>query len=317
MKAIIPWFEPRYSHCQTWKECAFKYISRDRGVKFAPKPKLVALEEFGELENRPGLCATAEGGKPHKFVRAKTEVLDQKKLKKDPIYTSKHGIKIDLSTVVKNIRRTLKLKKDLPAMFPEAQVVSLPHVVIVLIRYNNEGCCELNTSVLVKYKDSEGLKADHEDGYATYELPKVEFLGNDHIFIVCCGCNCGGYDEEWAVSYLSRTEGFRPLFGDEGEYDFPIICYDGMIQYFRKQKFYAQSCTIEEGWIPTPYASSKSPVFVKSQRRIHKDDALDSKYLVLKGDDNRLLVYDVVRGMMVPIKKDGNKHVLDDRIVKG
>lgn len=78
---LCPWFEPRFSHRNTWRECAEEFVRRrSQDEEFAPELKLVDAKEFNE--------------KPVLDTREKTLVwkeLDNGK------YTSEHGIEVDLA----------------------------------------------------------------------------------------------------------------------------------------------------------------------------------------------------------------------------
>ena len=85
LEKVCPWFEPQFSHRNTWRECAIEYCRRRQpGAKYARSIRKVDAAEFGHP------LTTSIGTESEKVNKALLGLHGN-------VYTSRYGIRLDLS----------------------------------------------------------------------------------------------------------------------------------------------------------------------------------------------------------------------------
>ncbi|KAG5358517.1 hypothetical protein CJU89_5111 [Yarrowia sp. B02] len=207
LRLLCPWFEPQHSHRRTWRACAFEYSRRQReGSKFARRMNKVDLAEF---EERPR-------------VNASKEFLDETKLAEDgEVYTSRHGIRVDLS----------KYKYGSMHGSRPARIVSLPQVVVVMYR-------GLGGYLVVKFSDSDGLEPDivRLTQSMNDEEPFCHIVGK-HVFFCYEG-------DQFKQQLLYVNEG-TIIMRDKDSPPLNFTCYDGLLLFFKDGYYCSTQVSLE------------------------------------------------------------------------
>lgn len=274
LEPLCPWFEPQFSHRNSYKECAIEYVRRlQPGAKFASMRK-VSPQELGVQETNPSdyivfdsrvRDRTILGESGLTALRIPMENLDE-------FYTSDHGITLRLrmktedqaeteeyKALAKQAKETFDLKDDSDAKdeknFPNeedqtvyAEIVSLPDVLIVMVMFHDPTMSYQNNFAFVKFKDSPGVEADAGFCEANHGY-SVQVMGS-HVFLIEHGTNRSGQDPWYNISYLSNGQAHRVLRVTDVEGSRPK-CYDGLWQFFdfeeEQYRAYQASLMNEEG----------------------------------------------------------------------
>ncbi|KAG5361544.1 hypothetical protein CJU90_2931 [Yarrowia sp. C11] len=214
---LCPWFELSLSHRPTWRDCAFEFQRRQKTkpVITARTPDHISAVEFATSVD----------------IDIKYERLDSRKLLHNPVYTSKHGIQVDLtSSYVNSILREAPHRED-HALFElkddyDSKIISLPHVVVILY-YKPLPDYYLSCDIVVKSRFSQGLQPDSVQSLQT-RRPMAHFcVAGRHVFLTITKT-----DMTWDIMYLINNR-FVPLYNAyDDEYPQSLTCYDGLLHYF-------------------------------------------------------------------------------------
>lgn len=285
LEPLCPWFEPQFSHRNSYRECAIEYLRRQQpGAKFAPRLRKVRAEEFGAVEEKSPDCPVYG-----QQENALADFCASAKQLRSAVYTSEHGIKVELTR-----------KKDYWSWCEEkkSKIVSLPHVLIIMTLDEDElYCCGgCNLAVIVKFKDSLGLKPDFVkyDGVDDYS---IECMG-PHVFLLTQSSSCYGAEPWLNVRYLDKNGFHGVLYLDMEETYIRAFCYDGLLQYFIGKKYCAIQPSLDEGTeIFTDKLWSKHVVdYAEETTSLIRGDC---RYSLIRGRKEKKYVLDISRGLVV------------------
>lgn len=313
LKPLCPWFDPEFSLRNSYKECAIEFLRRQQeGAEFTPKWKKVSPDEFGPLQQQ----------KRHVFYNFKEwdetslqpEMVSTETLRAGGVYTSEYGVSVDLS-----------LSDNWPKLMDdETESLIISHEDMVIIITVTPGLMESHSHLIIKFKDSPGLKPDvHNTGDVDYFT--VEVLG-PHVFLYEHHAEDDGYTW-WTIRYLSRASGCRPILCSEkmrnpekGEEGVPQpVFYDGLF-YFTKYDDEGDALCVVQCWLEGDCLKSKEQD-VATEYWLH-DGWIKCTQLVFKGGCRYALVneefpyiYDLYRGLVVNLIKLMNSGVVDQSFI--
>ncbi|KAG5358342.1 hypothetical protein CJU89_4863 [Yarrowia sp. B02] len=289
IKRTCPWFEPRFSKRTSWKECVIEQIRRSKpGVNIIPKLKPVGSDAFQDL---PVLDTTFE-----RLDKAKISNL---------VYTSDHGISVDLSNTC---AQDMMKERDQQGLDYghywedgyDSKVISLPHMLVVIAVYDPEERPEGN--LVIKFRDSPGVQPDLFEG--CFEMPSLLIFG-DHVFLVMPSIVFG-----WALFYLVDRQ-FEIVAEVEGFIE-SISYFDGLVHYFRGGTHHALQPSLgKEPVIGNSNTGSILDLLFLGKR----SDIWDFRYSVVPTHTGEFIV-DVAREIMVRASKDGGVYTVQKSITK-
>lgn len=290
LRPLCPWFEPQFSHRNSYRECAIEYLRRQQpGARFAPRLRKVRAEEFGAVEGESPACPVY--GQQRNVLAERFTSADQLR---SSVYTSEHGIKADLSKE----ENYWNLCGE-----GESKIVSLPHMLIIMTLNDDETyCCGgYNFAAIVKLKDSPGLKPDFVkyDGVDHYS---VECVG-PHVFLFTNSSSCYGAHPGFNIKFLDKKGFHGVLYMDMEEMGAAHLrpfCYDGLFQYFDGKKYCAiQSSLNEYTGMLMDKVWSKHVVDYAEETTSTRLTSGDSRYSVIRGRKGKKYVLDITRGLVV------------------
>ncbi|KAG5356374.1 hypothetical protein CJU89_6103 [Yarrowia sp. B02] len=153
-------------------------------------------------------------------------VEDSDELPQDAIFTSKHGITVDLSeTWLKDrlLQNTHMLTK----------VVSLPDLLVILWIVEEEA----RSSALLKLKNSKGLLPDAFRRLFYIDTLPCLYLMGSHVFLIYqekyTFTDGDGFDEYMSNWYLVYLNANKPgaLMQIPGKHPKSLVCYDGLFMH--------------------------------------------------------------------------------------
>lgn len=320
---VCPWFEPQFSHRSSYRECALEYMRRQRrGAKFA-KVTLASPKEY--------YCVTPEQRTPNSFVfdsrvqdvtllgaSALTPLrIDAESM--EEYYTSEHGITLHLwkrdrdeaeKKAVKEVTEKYFSFKESSDMkdaknFPNeedqtvyAEIMSFPHVLVVMVMLHDPLYFYQNNNVFVKFKNTPGKEADWAGAEANCGY-SVQVMGS-HVFLIEHAMNRSG-DRWFNINYLHNGEVHRVLRVSDIHASRPM-CYDGLWQFFDygEQKFRAYQ---------TSLSSRKGPMDEVSVEDMISPTIADcllyegcSEHLMLQGIDTSSYHFNLKRGTLLDMQ---------------
>lgn len=261
LQLLCPWFEPQYSHFDTWRECSSEYVRRLNGGKFAPKV----------VESKESASLGAES------VVSKLEYLP---MFRNSEYTSEEGIVVDLSGIFAEYADYI----DDPEFEPqtEYQVYSYPHMVVCVFMALSDKCFH-HCDVVVKFKESSTKNPDIVKHLQTTDVPLLYTLGR-HTFLFYTHSHC--YYSAFlnpAALYLSKDQFVSVDIGlDELEH---AVVYNGLIGFFGKKRYYTLQANLET----TPVRDSSWIKHILRSTGSYRGVSWDSKYVVVMRREKRYL----------------------------
>lgn len=315
---MCPWFEPRYSHRNTWRECAEECVRRrNEHGEFAPELRLVGAEEFIE---RP-------------ILDTKEKTLDWNELD-DGKYVSEHGIEVDLAFAKKEMEDQTHDQRhaqqpnpdssysdtnttplpwptcdeafDVGSLLLHSKVVSFPDVLVILLQ---DPFVRNRCEAIVKYRDSQGLKPDVSESFPVEQMPSVYVLGN-HVFLVASRVNQNS--SETVIMIPDRQDGGVITLHTLPQPTKHVCCYDGLFHFFNKGYYKSVQLNLHE------YTVEKGSTSVKGLWNIDtvRNDLWDSRYMVITEEDEECFIVDVKRGVFVGAKLLEGCYQVDEEFKK-
>lgn len=263
LQEVCPWFEPQFSHRNTWRECAIEYCRRRQvGSKFARPIRKVDAEEFGRSLT----------------IVTRPELVDSLKLEADgKVFTSKYGIRLDLSAY-SLMANHLSIHK----------LVSFPHVVVFIFMLEGAEC-----HVLIKYKGSKGTHPDIRRVIQASEDIYCHVLGR-HVFL---GFSEDPYfdNDQPGIMYVNNgailmKQGHAPRF--------QFTCYDGLLLFFDEESYTSVRISLESITDHEPVMEE----FISGYQfgyPSYKAGAHEHGYYSIEDNFGKLFLVDDSRGMMV------------------
>lgn len=303
LEPLCPWFEPQFSCRNSYRECAMEYLRRQQpGAKFAPRLRRAGPEEFGSVMRLS----------PKNGTHAAPLVTPAKELR-TCVYTSNHGIKVDLSK--ENEWWDWEEQEEEGGDEVMSEIISLPQMLIITTLGNCQMYCCFgggNATVIVKFKDSPGLEPDivHHAGVDCFFL---QIMG-PHVFLFEFASSCFGADPYWTANYLHQKR-FRELQSrKESESPWHLIFYDGLLQYFEPKRYCAIQLSLD---IDTKTITDK----VRSKHVVHVDqahplDKRDYRYSIIEGKNEKLYIHDITTRLVVDANQLGESGMLDADLIR-
>ncbi|RDW29934.1 hypothetical protein B0I72DRAFT_103480 [Yarrowia lipolytica] len=285
---ICPWFEPHLSRRFSWKECAAVYETRLNGGRIASALELTSCNKFSE---------------PLK-IRSGAEQLDIRKLLENPVYTSEHGIQVDLADYVKHLRKRPDYERD----DNFTRIISLPDMLIV-VWLSSTMCSWVNLcDIRVKMRgdgDGDGdknvsLKADCSQQLEVHTMPWFQVLGT-HVFLVTIEYWNSDRDPRWTLWYVDG--GIRKLFQCPGERPQSVVCYDGLFRYFEDNTYHV----FQVGLDGTEVRDS-TDFFLTALHFLNEPDEVypRNNYSVIIDENDRPYIVDYDGGTVHSAREDGD-----------
>lgn len=266
LQKVCPWFEPQFSHRITWKECAIEYCRRlHRGAKFARPMRKVDAKEFEE----PLTFDTMPEG------------VDRAKLRESGnVYTSRHGINLDLSAYGHLAADSVEI----------SNVASFDHVLVLAVHLESAEC-----HVLVKYKDSESVRPDIKRSFRSGTDVYCHILGR-HVFVSFSAESFMQDDSE--IMYVN-TGDIVAMIGQNAPMGFTF--FDGLLLFFNGKYYTSVGGDFRVDTSGTQKGMMMFDDFTFGYKFTYPDYEVStngSRFYFVESDAGKLYTVDDARGIM-------------------
>lgn len=245
------------------------------GAKFARAMRKVDAKEFGDPLT----------------VDTMPEWVEPMKLQlSGNMYTSRHGINLDLSAY-----------GNLDDNSAEIGILSsFAHVLVMVVHLESAEC-----HVLVKYKDSEGVAPDIDRGFRASTDVHCHVLGR-HVFVSFSADNFT-YDES-EIMYVN-TGDIVAMIAQEAPMGFTL--FDGLLSFFNGGSYTSVGGSFKVDTSGTLEGTMVIDDFTTGYKFTHPDyevAADGSRYYLVESDFGKRYVVDDARGIMAnAVEVDGHR----------